>query len=106
MNGRNEENLKDLFGKFLNSEDARQIEQDIRKGEQILREHPAPAPDKELIAAIKSEIAETIRRRKESAFRRMAYRAAPVAAVFIILAAVSVRLFERGGGPVRITYPQ
>lgn len=105
MNGQNEENLKDLFERFVSAEEAEGAIEDFQKAERILREHPAPAPDKELIAAIKSEIAETIRRRKESAFRRIAYRAAPVAAVFIILAAVSVRLFERGGGPVRITYP-
>ena len=105
MNGQNEENLKDLFERFVSAEEAEGAIEDFQKAERILREHPAPGPDKELIAAIKSEIAETIRRRKESAFRRMAYRAAPVAAVFIILAAVSVRLFERGGGkPEEVTY--
>ncbi len=105
MNSRNEENLKDLFERFVGAEEAEGAVEDFQMAERILREHAAPEPDKELIAAIKSEITEAIRRRKESAFRRIAYKMAPVAAVFIILAAVSVRLFERGGGgPVKVTY--
>ena len=98
MKSRNEENLKDLFGKFLNSEEAKQIEQDIRKGEQILREHPAPAPDGEVIADIKAEIGRAVLRRKANVFTRTVYKAAVVAAAVIILTAISVKLFKKGVG--------
>ncbi len=91
MNMNGEENLKNLFEKFLNSEQANQAVEDVRKGEQILREHTAPQPDGELIAGIKSEIAASLHNKREKAF---IYKAAAVAAGFIILAIMSVKLFE------------
>lgn len=105
MNGQNEENLKELFERFVGTEEAESCVEDFVKAERILQQYPAPQPEEELIAAIKSDIAEAIRRRREHTFRRLAYRMAPVAAVLMILAAVSIRLFERDrGGPVRVTY--
>lgn len=108
MNSRNEENLKELLKKLLNSEDAEQVEQDIHEGEQILREHSTPVPDKQLIANIKADIARAILRKKATALplrrsvsearRRTYYKVAVVAAAVILVAAVSVRLFEKGNG--------
>ena len=98
MNGRNEENLKELLEKLLNSEDAERFEQDVLEGERILREHSAPEPGNQLIANIKADIARAILRKKATAFRRTFYKAAAVAAAVILLAAVSVRLFEKGNG--------
>jgi hypothetical protein len=94
MNGETEENLKDLFEKFLNSEQAEQAVEDIQKGEQILRKPAAPEPDSKLIASIKAEIAASLLRKKENAFRRTVYKTAAIAAGFIILAIISVKLFE------------
>ncbi len=94
MNGEAEENLKDLFEKFLNSEQAEQAVEDIQKGERILRESAAPEPDSELIANIKAEIAASLLRKKENAFRRTVYKTMAVAAGFIIIAIISVKLFE------------
>jgi hypothetical protein len=94
MNGETEENLRDLFAKFLNSEQAEQAVEDIQKGERILRGHTAPEPDGELITNIKAEIAASLLRKKENAFRRIAYKTAAIAAGFIILAIISVKLFE------------
>ena len=91
----NEENMKELFERFFDSEQAEEIEQDIRKGEQILGQYPAPEPDRELIADIKAEVAaEAVLHRKTKAFRRMVYKTAVVAAAVIIVTAISVRLFE------------
>ena len=95
MNGETEENLRDLFEKFLNSEQAEQAVEDIQKGERILRSHSAPEPDGELIANIKAEIAASLLRKKENAFRRIAYKTMAVAAGFIILAVIGVKLFEK-----------
>ncbi len=95
MNVQSQENLKDLFERFVSTEEAESRIEDFVKAERILHQYPAPEPAPELIAAIKSEIAETIRRRKEHTFRRLAYKLAPVAAAFIILASVSIKLYVR-----------
>ena len=95
MNGETEENLRDLFEKFLNSEQAEQAVEDIRKGERILRGHTAPEPDGELITNIKAEIAAILLRKKENAFRRIVYKTVAVAVGFILLAAIGVKLFEK-----------
>jgi hypothetical protein len=94
MNNETEENLRDLFEKFLNSEQAEQAVEDIQKGEQILRESAVPKPDGELITNIKAEIAVSLLHKKENAFRRTVYKTMAVAAGFIILAIISVKLFE------------
>jgi hypothetical protein len=104
MNNRNDENLKELFKRFVGAEEAQSAVEDFAAAERIIREHPVPGPSEELVAGIKSEIAETLRRRKERAFRRMAYKLAPVAAVFIVLAVVSIKMFVGNGGPEKIVY--
>ena len=104
MNNRNDENLKELFERFVGADEAQSAVEDFAAAQRVLREHPVPGPDEELVAGIKSEIAETLRHRKERAFRRMAYRMAPVAAVFIVLAVVSIKMFVGNGGPETITY--
>ncbi len=104
MNNRNDENLKELFERFVGAEQAKSAVEEFAAAQRILREHPAPGPDEELVAGIKSEIAETLRRSKERTFRRMAYKLAPVAAVFIVLAVVSIKMFVGNGGPEKIVY--
>ena len=98
MNGRSEENVKELFERFVNTGQAEEAEQDIRKGEQILREHPVSEPDGELIADIKAEVGKAVLRRKAKVFRRMVYKSAVIAASVIFLAAIGIKLFEKGGG--------
>jgi hypothetical protein len=103
MDGRNGENLKELFEKFVGDEQAERAVEDVRKGEQILHEHPAPEPDGELIANIQAEIAASLLRKKKNTFRRIVYTTAAVAAGFILLVAIGVELFEKGGGePERV----
>ena len=105
MNGQNEENLKELFERFAGAEQAERAVEDFRKAEQILSEYPAPAPDDALIAEIKSEIVEAILPRQVNVFRRISYKTAVVAAAAIVIAAISVRLLDIGGGsPERVTY--
>jgi len=104
MNDRNGENLKDLFERFVGTEEAKSCVDDFDKVKRILDENPAPQPSQELIAAIKSDIAETLRLRKEHSFRRLAYRLAPVAAVFIVLASVSINLYVRDTRPEKPRY--
>jgi hypothetical protein len=103
MKSQNEENLKELFERFLDSEEAEQAVEDIREGERILRENPVPEPDKELVAGIKTETAKAVLLRKKNVFRRIIYEAAAVAAAVVILAAISIVLFEKDSGePERV----
>ena len=98
MNNENQENLKELFEKFLNAEQAEKYAEDVQKAEQILRENPAPEPDDMLIANIKAEIAMRLPARKTYVFKHIAYKAVSVAAAVIFITAVGLRLFDNGDG--------
>lgn len=104
MNSQNDENLKELFERFLSAEQAESGVEDIQKGEQILREHPAPEPDDMLIANIKAEIAMRLPAKRTNVFTKIAYRFAYAAAAIMIISAVSLSLFDkdtRETGPVQ-----
>jgi hypothetical protein len=96
MNEQNEENLKELFEQFVDSEQPNEAAEDIRQGEGILRGHAAPEPDGKLIAQIKAEVAGELAGQKMRVTKRVVFRVAAVAAAFFVLAVVSVRLFETG----------
>lgn len=104
MNGRKEENLKELFEKFFTAEQAQKAVEDVQKAEQILHEHPAPEPDDMLIANIKAEIAMRLPLRRADIFRRMAYKVAAVAAVVFIVAAISVNLINKDDRYEKVVY--
>ncbi len=97
MNRRNDENLKELFEKFLDAEQAERNVEDVQKAEQILREHPAPEPDGMLIANIKAEIAMRLPAGRTYVFKQIAYKVVGIAAAVIILTAIGLRLFDKGG---------
>lgn len=110
MENQTNENIEELFGKFLSDQDARRAAEDIQKAEEILREHPAPEPAGELLADINSKIAEALSAEKAKTRKLTAYRVAAVAAAIIILVAIGVRFFEKGPAetqsPVTITLIQ
>jgi hypothetical protein len=110
MEDQTNENIEELFGKFLSDQDARRAAEDIQKAEEILREHPAPEPAGELLADINSKIAEALSAEKVKTRKLTAYRVAAVAAAIIILVAIGVRFFEKGPAetqsPVTITLIQ
>ena len=107
MNDENQENLKELFRKLLDAEQAESFVEDVQKAEQILREHPAPEPDDMLIANIKAEIAMCLpagRTRRTGVFKQIVYKTVSVAAAVIFLTAIGLRLFDKGSvepGPVQ-----
>ena len=92
MDAKKQENLKELVERFVAAEEVQKYIDDIRAGEQILRNHPAPEPDDMLIANIKAEIALHILPRKISVFRKIVY--ATAAAAVIIIAVIGFGLFE------------
>ncbi len=105
MEDRNQENLRDLFEKFFDAEQAESCVEDIQKAEQIFREHPAPEPDDMLIANIKAEIAMRLPASRAHRFRRIIYEVAGVAAAILIVAAVSLQLFQKNPpGPGEVVY--
>jgi len=107
MNDGNRENLKELFEKFLDAEQAESCAEDVQKAEQILREHPAPEPDDMLIANIKAEIAMRLpagRTRRTGVFKQIAYKTVSVAAAVIFLTAIGLRLFDKGGVEPGVQY--
>jgi len=104
MNDGNRENLKELFEKFLDAEQAESCVEDVQKAEQILREHPAPEPDDMLIANIKAEIAMRLPAGRTYVFKQIAYKVVGIAAAVIILTAIGLRLFDKSPvepGPVQ-----
>jgi len=105
MVNRNSENLRELFEKFFDAEQAESCVEDIRKAEQILRENPAPEPDDMLIANIKAEIAMRLQAVRAHRFRRIIYEVIAAAAAILIVAAVSLQLFEtHPAGPGEVGY--
>lgn len=109
MNSRKDENLKELFEKFMNPEQAESSLEDIQKAEQILSEHPAPEPDSMLIANIKAEIAMRLPAKRTNTFTRTAYRVTCAAATILIISAISIILFDNStriqGPPVSTLIP-
>jgi hypothetical protein len=96
MDNRNRENLRELFEKFFDAEQAESCVEDIQKAEQIFREHPAPEPDNMLIANIKAEIAMRLQASRAHHIRRIIYEVVGAAAAIIFVAAVSLQLFQKG----------
>ena len=95
MENRNSENLRELFEKFFDAEQAESCVEDIQKAEQIFREHPAPEPDDMLIANIKAEIAMRLQAARAHRFRRIIYEVVGAVAAILTVAAVSLQLFEK-----------
>ena len=94
MNDRNDENLRELFEQFWDSQQARSNLEDIERGEKILGDHPAPEPDEMLIANIKAEIALHLLPRKATVVKRIAYKVAAVAAAIIFIIAIGTGVLQ------------
>ena len=89
-----DENLNELLEKFMDAEQARQAAQDIRQADQLFTQFPAPTPDDELIANIKTQINEKLRQ-KPNAFKQITYKVLAAAAAVIIITAVITNSFEK-----------
>ena len=99
MDDLNQENLRELFEKFFDAEQAENCVEDIRKVEQIFREHPAPEPDDMLIANIKAEIAMRLQAARAHHIRRIIYEVVGAAAVILFVAAIGLQLFQKAPPP-------
>ena len=100
MDNQNQENLKELFTRFYDAEQAESCVEDLCTGERIFDVHAAPEPDARLIASIKANIASSLSQRKAKRFRRRLYEAAGVAAAIVVLAITSVQLLDKSDLPL------
>jgi hypothetical protein len=96
MDEQKQENLEELFGKFLGQKEAKQAAEDIRKGEQMLAEYPAPQPDAVLLESIKQRMTDALSYEGETNFSRVFYKVVSVAAVLVLMTVISVMLFTKG----------
>ncbi len=97
-----EENLKELFGPFVDAESAVQAADDIRRGEAILRANPAPGPDEHLVADIKARLQRGVQRsRQVRQVHRLVWEAVAVAAVLAIAAGLWLFSANRNSGERR-----
>ena len=87
-----------MFERFVDSEQAERAVEDIKRGEEILHQWPAPEPSGELVAQIKSQIGRRLVHRGRRHVRWFASRAAAIAAAFVIIGSVWTGL-HRDGGP-------
>jgi hypothetical protein len=104
MSSRDEENLKELFSRFLNAEQANRAVEDIQRAEQILHEQPAPEPDDMLIANIKAEIALNLLPHRAYVFKRIVSKVAAVAAAILIITAIGLNIFEKDRDSEQLVY--
>ena len=95
MDDQNKENLRELFERFFDAEQAESCVEDIKKAERILRENPAPEPDEMLIANIKAEIAKRLHASRAHRFRRIIYEFVSAAAVILFVAMIGLQLFQK-----------
>lgn len=93
MDNGNKINLKELFEQFLDKEQTAEAIDNISNADKLLEENPAPQPGEKLIADIKANISAKLE--KHRPLKSAVYKVVSVAAVFIILAAVSVKLFQQ-----------
>jgi len=87
--GKKDENLKELFGGFLDAEKAKEATEQVRKAEQLFAENKAPEPSPELIANIKAATSAELVRRRAMSKRRLFVR---IAAVFAAAAIITVSI--------------
>ncbi len=91
MNADNEQNLKELFAKFVDSEQAEELSAEVIAADQIIDSFDAPEPDARILAAINANVARQLNARRS---RQMIYRLV-AAAVFLIIATVAVKIFQQ-----------
>lgn len=100
MNNRQNENLEELFGQFLSAEEADKAVKEYRAGEQILERYPAPVPSRKLIEDIKLQVEGTLVLQRSAIKRHTLYKYAAMAAMVVIAATISVKIFEKHTGVV------
>lgn len=98
-----DENLKELFGRFIDNEQAEKAAEDIAGGERLLSEQPAPQPSAEVLSNIKAQINNRLKLRKHRRFAAVGYGAAAVAATVLIVGSIAIKMLNKPSEPPMAT---
>ncbi len=89
--------LGELAGRFYPAEEAAECQEDIRRGDEMLEKHPAPAPRAELLADIRTQMLLAHRRSRRSHIMHRVYATVGLAACIAIIGGLAW-LFAGGRG--------
>jgi hypothetical protein len=92
MNGSDRENLRELLARFMDADEAGQAAEDIERGDELLRAHPAPQPDEDTVAGIKAMVSAAVSRRHRITLHRRIFAVAAAAAI-VAVSASAIRYF-------------
>lgn len=94
MDGKTDKELKELFAKFLDADEARDAMENIAAGERILEQNPAPQPDSEVLSRLRMEMGEVIAAKRRAVYMHRIWMAASAAAAVIVITVLS-QLFHQ-----------
>ncbi|MGD9109889.1 MAG: hypothetical protein PVG93_03005 [Phycisphaerales bacterium] len=94
-----DENLKELFGRFMDNDQAERSAEDIAAGERFLSEQPAPQPSAEVLSNIKAQIKRGLKQRRYRRFTTVGYGAAAVAAAVLIVGSIAINMLNKPSKP-------
>jgi len=80
-----QDSLRELLERFMPAAEAETAAEDVRTGEAILRAHPAPEPDRQVVLGIKLEIASKLSRRHRIVHRLCQFAATAAAVIVLAL---------------------
>jgi hypothetical protein len=87
MEDRSQDNLKELFERFMEPQQADAAARDVRLADQMFEAHPAPEPQPEVILGIKIQIAARLDEQPRAAHRLWRILAASAAIILLALVA-------------------
>lgn len=96
MKNRDQDNLKELFERFMPSSDAEAAAREVHAGEQLLRDHPAPTPRPEIIFGIKLQMANALPKQLHTSHPLYRLLAAVAAVIVVALIGFYVRTPQSG----------
>ncbi len=94
MKKQNDENLEQLLEKFLGTEEAQKAAKEIRQGEELFAQHPAPELDERQLASLKAQISARLSKPRATFSAARVFKIAGVAAAVIIFGWVGLQFFE------------
>jgi hypothetical protein len=86
--------LRELLASFMNSEAANKAAADIERGDELLRNWPAPQPSEALLAEVKQKMLIAAGQRRAATLYHRIFAVAAAAAAVIILSFVALKVFE------------
>ena len=89
MERKNEENLNELLGAFMPEEQAESAFEDFEFMREHFEQNPGPRPGSEVLARVERSVGEEIDRVARFKVRRIVYKAVSVAALIIVVSALS-----------------